>query len=139
MRIRFPALAAALGVCFTAAIAFSQQAEAPATVRDLMFATIVPASDVVFAAQGEPPTTRAGWIALEKAANELAGAARRLTQPPHARTEKGWTEQANELVAQSMRVRAAAATGDADTILEAGDSVYATCKACHDEFIGGAR
>jgi cytochrome c556 len=139
MHRHFIGAVAASGVLLVAAVALSQQAKAPATVRELMFSNIVPASEVIFAAQAEPPTTREGWAAVERAADELAAAGRLLTQPPHARAEKGWKEQADELVAQSLRVRAAAGTQDADTLLEAGDSVYVTCKTCHDEFIGGAR
>lgn len=107
----------------------------PQTVQELMVAVIVPASNVIFEAQAEPPANAEGWTAVQKAADDLAESGRALMQPPLGRDDAAWKEQAGLLVRESLRTKAAAGRRDADALLDSGDAVYVTCKACHDRFM----
>jgi hypothetical protein len=122
-----------------AATVSAVQQTAPSRVLELMYSTLVPASDVIFSAQAEPPKTPEGWTGVEKAAQTLAEAAHQLTTAPLARAEPEWTEIARELEASSLRVEAAAAKRDEARLLEEGDNVYATCDTCHKRFLKGRR
>jgi hypothetical protein len=132
-------VAAACSLSVMAAAGYSQQSQPPATVIELMLSTMEPASTVIFTAQAEPPTNRAGWTAVAQAAETLAESGRQLTRAPLARPEPAWKEMADALTAESLRAAAAARKQDADGLVEVGDALYETCRACHTHFLGGAR
>ena len=126
-------LVGAIGLVLTATP--QRESPAPRTVQELMVAVVVPASNVIFEAQAEPPANDAGWAAVQKAAGDLAESGRALMRPPLGRDDAAWKDQAELLVRESVRTSAAAAKRDADALLESGDGVYVTCKACHDRFM----
>ncbi len=126
-------LAAGLLVC-AITVTQARMAQAPASVKDVMVTMTVPASTVIFAAQSESPTTAAGWLAVQEAAQIMAESGRLLTRPPLAKSDEHWTEMAAAMVAEAEKTLAVAGTRDADAIAEAGDAVYLTCKSCHDRF-----
>lgn len=109
--------------------------ETPSTVRDVMLTMTVPASTAIFAAQSEPPTTDAAWIAVQKAAQMLAESGRLLTRPPLAKNNADWTDMAAALVTEAEKTLAIAGKRDADALAEAGDAVYLTCETCHERFL----
>jgi hypothetical protein len=131
----------AAGMCLlvTTASTAGRQEPAEKSLLEMMLTVMTPASDIIFGAAADPPATPEKWAAVERAAKTLAETARAITRPPHARPERRWTELAETLVRASENAGAAASKHDADALLEAGDAVYEPCKACHDEFIGGAR
>jgi cytochrome c556 len=109
--------------------------ETPPTVRDIMLTMTEPATTAIFAAQSEPPTTDAGWIAVQKAAHMLAESGRLLARPPLTRNDASWTDMAAALVTEAEKTLAVAGKRDADALAEAGDAVYLTCRTCHDRFL----
>lgn len=132
-------IAAGAALLGSSATALSQQNAPPSPVLALMLGTMVPASEVIFSAQAEPPKTRAGWTSVQKAAETLQESGGQLTRAPLARTEPEWTDLARALVAASQIVATAAATQDEDVLLEAGDEVYVACDTCHRRFLRGPR
>jgi hypothetical protein len=138
-RTPFALAAAVVALVASSTIVLSQEKSAPPTVLELMLGTMVPASEAIFSAQAEPPKTQAGWQELRKAADTLVESGGQLTRAPFARSEPEWNEIAEALISASRTVAGAAARGDEDVLLEAGDDVYQGCDTCHRRFLKGPR
>jgi cytochrome c556 len=140
MHTLLAAVTFAAGALLAVSIAGAAQRESePTTVRELMLTVTIPASDVIFSAQAEPPATPDGWRAVEQAARTLAESGHALKRPPLAKPEKEWPELADAMVAQAVRAGAAAAKRDADAVSETADALFESCDNCHDRYIGGVR
>ncbi len=137
--IRTITAAAACALLLAAGAAAGQGGTAQSTVLDVMLGTTGPASDVIFEAQSEVPTTDEGWRAVQAAAERLAESGRLLQRAPLARPEAEWNEMAEALVREAARAGTLAGKHDGDALVDAGDAVYFTCETCHKRFVGGAR
>ena len=132
--------AAAAGALLLAAGATAgQSGTAQSTVRDIMLGMTAPASDVIFKAQSEAPTTDEEWRAVQAAAERLAESGRLLLRAPRARPEAEWKEMTEALIRAAERVGTLAGTHDGTALVDAGDAVYLTCETCHVRFVGGAQ
>ena len=105
-----------------------------ATVKQLMNALTVPASDVVFGAAGELPKQDDAWLEVERSALALAESGNLLMLPDRARDDHEWREQSVALIEAATLAAAAAEAKNADKLIEAGDAIYAVCESCHQHF-----
>jgi len=130
-RIRIACIVTAAVVLVTAAATARQDAPAaPATVKGVMVAMTVPASEVIFAAASEPPDDDRQWVAVRKSALVLAESGTLLMTGERAR-DTTWTAMARALVNQAEATLKATEAKDSDGLSKAGDDVYLTCKTCH--------
>ena len=109
-----------------------------ATVKQLMNALTVPASDVVFSAAGELPKQDDAWLNVERSALALAESGNLLMLPDRARDDNEWREQSVALIEAATLAVAAAEAKNADKLIEAGDAIYAVCESCHQHFKAAA-
>lgn len=100
-----------------------------------MTSMTIPASDAIFEAASEPPTTDEKWGALRKAAETLAASGRLLTRAELARDQTTWMEMARALVDKAEATLKVAQTKNADALAPASDDVYTTCENCHTRYL----
>ena len=138
MRTTTTTLVIAVVVTF-ASVTYARQtaARTPTTVKQVMTAMTIPASDAVFDATAEllPPEA---WAALRKSAVTLAESGRLLMTDAPAKDKNTWVEMARDLVREAEATIKVAEAKDRDALENAGDSVYATCKACHGRYMSEA-
>jgi hypothetical protein len=99
----------------------------------------IPASDAIFAAASEPPASAEGWAALRNSAAKLAESGRMLTTAALAKDTTAWREMARNLVSEAEATVRIADAKNREALEKASDSVYATCKPCHDRYIADGR
>jgi hypothetical protein len=138
MRITATTLVIATAVTFASVTYARQTARTPTTVTQVMTAMTIPASDAIFDATAEPPATAEAWAALRKSAVTLAESGRLLMTDALAKDKNTWVEMARDLVREAEATIKAAEAKDRDALENAGDSVYATCKACHGRYMSGS-
>ena len=129
------------------------------TVHQIMLGQVVPASNAVWAIQEAPDD--AGWKAAADNAQKLVDAANTLVSGEHpllgpGETVQGgdapgastpaqiedriraapddWRKHAQAMQAASLQVIAAAGAKDLDRVMDAGNTLYDTCEACHQQF-----
>jgi hypothetical protein len=119
-----------------AGTAASQDADkaAPA-VKHVMATMTVPASDAIFSAASDPPKDAAQWVALRASAAMLAESGRLLTTTARAKDDHEWVEMARALVTEAEATFNVIDAKDPDALSQAGDSMYLTCKTCHDRYM----
>jgi hypothetical protein len=86
------------------------------------------------------PTTEEGWEKLESAAASLIEAGNMLQLPGRERhlpdaPDSDWYKHAQNLTAQAVIAKAAAAKHDKDAVYKAGADLYAECTSCHEEYV----
>jgi Cytochrome C' len=135
MRTTTTTLVIAAAVTFASVTYARQTAQTPTTVKQVMTAMTIPASDAVFDAAAEPPTTAEAWSVLRKSAVTLAESGRLLMTDALAKDKTTWNEMARDLVREAEATIKSAEAKDRDALEKAGDSVYATCKACHGRYM----
>ena len=109
--------------------------KAAQTVKHVMTTMTVPASDAIFSAASEPPADDAQWVALRASAKALADSGRVLTTAAPAEDDAEWTEMARALVTEAETTLKAIDAKDPDALSQAADSMYVTCKNCHDRYM----
>jgi hypothetical protein len=109
--------------------------ESLATNRQVMLGLAIPASDVLFQIADNVPADDAGWdrvvanaVMLGEAGNMMLSGARLLPQPE-------WSQHARDLVTRAKVAAEAAQKHDVDAVLDAGNAIYETCDACHNQFM----
>jgi len=110
-----------------------------ATVKQLHEIMITPASDAVFRASGDTPTTEKGWLDARSQALVLAEAGNLLMLGSRARDNVGWMRMSRALVDAAATAAGAAEKKDADALAGAGDIITAACEACHRPYRDGGR
>jgi Cytochrome C' len=135
MRTTTTTLVIAAAVTFASVTYARQTARTPTTVKEVMTAMTIPASDAVFDAGAEPPTSAEAWAALRKSAVTLAESGRLLMTDALGKDKTTWNEMARDLVREAEATIKVAEAKDRDALENAGDSVYATCKACHGRYM----
>jgi hypothetical protein len=133
---RHAVAAAAAAVIFTAGVAAAQDAgvRPVASVRQIMEALVVPASDAVFNV-ADPPADATAWAGIERQAAMLAEGGNLLLLGSRARDGQEWAESARALVDGAAKAATAAHDQNFDALVEASDAVYGTCVSCHATYL----
>ena len=105
-----------------------------ATVKQLHEILITPASDAVFRASGDTPTSDKGWVEARGQALVLAEAGNLLMLGSRVRDNAAWMKMSRALVDAAATAATAAEKKDADALAGAGDTITATCEACHQPY-----
>lgn len=108
--------------------------KAAPTVKDVMTTMTVPASDAIFSAASEPPKDAAQWVALRASVATLAESGRLLSRTGSAKDDHEWIEMARAMVTEAEATFRVIDAKDAEALSQVGDSVYLTCKTCHDRY-----
>ena len=103
--------------------------------RQIMLAVTIPSSDRVFAAAAEPPTTDEQWVAVERAALELAESGNLLLIPGRAVDDGDWSRYSHMLIDTASKAYAAAQAKDIDGVSDAGNVIYEACEGCHKKYM----
>jgi hypothetical protein len=104
-------------------------------VMDLMKATVIPDSTVVFEVGNKAPASDAQWAAVQKSATALVDAAKKLEALAPADNAAPWQKFAREMGDAAAKSLAAAKARNADAVQDAGDALYETCAGCHKIFL----
>lgn len=108
---------------------------AVATVKQLMHAIIIPSSDALFKAAGEPPSNDAGWNAAQLQALAVAEGANLLMMGNRPVDRAEWMMMARAMLEAASTAASAAEKKNKDDLSAAGDKVYETCEACHAKYL----
>jgi hypothetical protein len=106
-----------------------------ATTRQLMLALVVPTSNAVFAAAGEPPADEAAWAALEANALVLAESGALLHSGPRAVDRGSWIQFSDALIKAAQSAAHAAHDKNVEALPAASDQVYEVCEGCHKQYL----
>ena len=130
----------------------------PAPVIRVMRGILFPASNVIFAAQGDDPekvkkaadpatatdplaSTYGGWEAVANAGVALTESARLLEVPRSCSSGKPapiasatWKKGLSELRAAGQAALKAAEAKSQDQVLDAADKITTACSTCHDKY-----
>ena len=133
----------------TAQLATPVEARAPeiapvATVKQLMDGIIGPSATVVFDSVGttvdatgiheKQPSTDTEWAAVGASAAALVEAANLLMVGDRAVDKGGWATTSKALADAGMLVLKATQAKSAEGILEAGETLNASCDNCHRQY-----
>jgi hypothetical protein len=106
-----------------------------ATVKQLMHAIVIPSSDELFKAAGEPPSSDAGWTAVQHHALAVAEAGNLLMMGNRPVDRTSWMTMSRAMVDAAADAAAAAEKKSGDALSAAGDKVYETCETCHAKYM----
>ena len=98
----------------------------------------IPSSDEIFESASDPPATQERWVRLRLAALALAESGRLLETTKLAKDTGTWMDMARALVKEAERASQIADAKDAKGLEAVSDSVYSTCKPCHDRYMADA-
>ena len=120
-------------------VAIAQQhGGGPSTVKEVMTTITIPASDEIFNAASDPPSTDKGWTDVRAAALRLADSGKLLMTATLAKDKEAWMEMARALVAEGEAAAKIAGAKDRPALEQAADTVYAACKTCHARYMEGS-
>ena len=143
------------GIGFIIAGARTAQAAAPAvsaapaiapvaSVRQIMAAIVAPAATAVFDSVGtivdatgiheKQPTTDAEWGALGASAAALVESGNLLVMGDRAVDREDWVTMSKALADAGLQVLKATEAKDAMGVLAAGETLNASCDACHQRY-----
>ncbi|GFE82336.1 hypothetical protein GCM10011487_43360 [Steroidobacter agaridevorans] len=103
--------------------------------RQVMLAITIPASETVFNAAAEPPTTDEQWVSVERAALALAESGNLLLIPGRAVDEGEWSRFSHMLIDTAAQAYAASQAKDIEGVSEAGNAIYEACEGCHKKYL----
>ncbi|WP_157994470.1 hypothetical protein [Peristeroidobacter agariperforans] len=103
--------------------------------RQIMLAITIPASETVFNAAAEPPTTDEQWVSVERAALTLAESGNLLLIPGRAVDQGEWLRFSQMLIDTAGQAYEAAQAKDIDGVSEAGNTIYEACEGCHKKYL----
>jgi hypothetical protein len=106
-----------------------------ATVKQVMVSTVIPSSDAIFQAAGEPPTTPAAWLALERHGLALVESGKSLMTGSRVVDRGDWLKFSQAFVDAAEGGAKAAAAKNADALSAASDALYETCETCHAKYM----
>ena len=104
---------------------------AVASVKQLHTILITPASDAVFHASAEAPTTSKAWLEAHDQALLLAESGNLLMLGSRARDRGQWMKMSRALVDAAVAAAAAMEKKDARALEVATDSITVACMECH--------
>jgi cytochrome c' len=105
-----------------------------ATVKQVMHAIVIPASDALFKAAGDPPKDEAGWSAAQLQALAVAEGGNLLMIGNRPMDRAEWMAMSRAMVDAAGQAASAAEKKNGDALSAAGDKVYETCEACHTKY-----
>ena len=105
------------------------------TVKQVMETMTIPASDAIFSAAAETQRDAKVWQEARKAAVVLAESGDLLMTGGRAKDSTTWLDMSRALVTQAQAALKAIDAKDGDALVQASDSLYDTCKACHDRYM----
>lgn len=115
-----------------------------ASIKQLMEATIVPSSEVLFDAVGTivssdgveeiAPKSDEEWATVRHNALTLAEAGNLLMIGDRARDKGEWIRMSRALVDVGMAALKAAEAKNPEALFEAGGQVYEVCQQCHNRY-----
>jgi cytochrome c556 len=97
-------------------------------------ATVAPRSQKYDRSIVEAPTTAKGWLEARDQAVPLAEAGNLLMLGTRARDNARWMKMSRALVDAAATAASAAEKKDATALAGAGDSITASCEACHQPY-----
>lgn len=106
--------------------------QADSILRELMRERVVAASTQLFTAAADAPTRAEDWQALARASSELHEIGEQLGSLGGSRD---WQRHAGALAAAADLAAAAVDQRSEPKLAAAGDSLYAACEACHQQFL----
>lgn len=109
--------------------------ELVASVRQVMQAITIPASNGIFRIGSEVPVDDEAWAAVENFALALAESGNLLLMPGRVLPEEQWRGESLALVRAAREAADAARAQDVDGVLNAGDAIYMTCEGCHELYL----
>ena len=108
-------------------------------VRSLHAQVITPASDALFQAESNPPSTSDEWTGIAAKAKALARAAKDLQSIGSAESRKEWLQFAHALGAAADQASRAAAAESQDALVSANGDIVSACEDCHTKYRDGGR
>lgn len=109
--------------------------EPVATVKQVMQAITVPASNIVFGVAAEAPADDAGWLNVENGALAVAESANLLMMEPRAIDQQTWRQHALEMLEAAKDAAEAARSRDSEKLSEISNMLYETCEGCHRQYM----
>jgi hypothetical protein len=106
-----------------------------ASVMDVMKTMTIPFSNAVFEAGSEAPKDAASWEAVRENAVALAEAGNLLMMGSRVRDRAAWMKFSRSQVDAAEAAAKAASAKNADQLSAAADALYATCAACHKDYL----
>jgi cytochrome c556 len=103
--------------------------------RQIMLAVTIPASEAVFNAAAEPPTTDEQWVNVERAALSLAESGNLLLIPGRAVDDGDWSRFSHMLIDTAAQAYTAAQAKDSNGVSDAGNVIYEACEGCHKKYM----
>ena len=103
--------------------------------RQIMLAVTIPASEAVFNAAAEPPTTDEQWVSVERAALSLAESGNLLLIPGRAVDDEEWSRFSHMLIDTAAQAYTAAQAKDVNGVSDAGNVIYEACEGCHKKYM----
>jgi hypothetical protein len=100
---------------------------------------ITPASDALFQAESNVPTTQDEWQRIAARAGDLVRAANVLGSVPSAQAQREWLQFAGALRAGAQRAAQAATARDQDALVSANGEIVSACEDCHAKYRDGGR
>ena len=129
----FPALVTAAVMTLAATVGARQDnPHATATVKEVMLALTIPASDAIFSAAFETPKDAQAWTDVRQSALTLAESGDLLMTGGRAKDNSTWLDMSRALVTQAQAALKAIDAKDADALARRASDV--TCKTCHDRY-----
>jgi hypothetical protein len=106
-----------------------------ASIKQLMHAIVIPASDGLFKAAGEPPTSDDGWAAAQHQALAVAEGGNLLMIGNRPAGKADWTRLSRAMLDAASEAAAAAQKKNGDALSAASDKLYETCENCHAKYM----
>lgn len=110
-----------------------------ATVKQVMTAITIPASDAIFDGGADAPKNDTEWESVQNGALALAESGNLLMLPGRTLDNEGWVKQSQAMIEAAMIALKAAREKNVDNLMDAGDKIYGTCEGCHDKYMDKSR
>jgi cytochrome c556 len=140
MRTIFMILLCALLLVPVVAPQILSGAQAPfkivATVKQVMTAFTIPASETIFNAAADVPKNDSDWEAVQNAALVLAESGNLLMLPGRVRDNDQWIKDSRAMIEGAVMAVEAAKQKKTDALENASNEIYGTCEACHSRYLG---
>lgn len=106
-----------------------------ATVKQVMQALTIPSSNVIFNVASTAPESDDEWVAVERAAFQLAESGNLLMMDGRAIDHGEWMKRSRAMVDAAAASLTAVHAKDAEKMSVAGDAIYQTCDDCHMKYM----
>ena len=108
--------------------------EATSSVKEVMLALTIPASDYIWSIQ-ESPEDDAAWDLILLNADKLARSGKLLLDESRVQEGEIWSQQAHALIDAAGIAAKASKEKSFDLLMDAGDAIYNSCASCHAKYL----